>query len=140
MATITELKSAIRDTLESRGVLHELRARVRAEVFSALDVERESLTPLSHENLIINELIREYLVFNRYRHTASVLTAESGLPETHLDRQFLAEELKVSQDASSKSVPLLYGLVSHFMNSGDNRGSVFLQGGASVKPPAGPHQ
>lgn len=67
--------SAIRDTLESRGVLHELRGRVRAEVFSALDVERQSLPPLSHENLIINELIREYLVFNRYRHTASVLTA-----------------------------------------------------------------
>ncbi|RVE75712.1 hypothetical protein OJAV_G00001500 [Oryzias javanicus] len=140
MATITELKSAVRETLEARGVLPELRARMRAEVFSALDEQRESQPALSHENLIINELIREYLVFNRYRHTASVLTAESGLPEAQLDRQFLADELKVSQDASSKSVPLLYGLVSHFMNSGDDRGRVFLQGGASVKPPPGPPQ
>lgn len=36
--------------------------------------------------------------------------------------------------------PLLYGLVSHFMNSGDDRGRVFLQGGASVKPPPGAPQ
>ncbi len=27
---------------------------------------------LSNENLVINELIREYLVFNGYRETASV--------------------------------------------------------------------
>lgn len=32
------------------------------------------------------------------------VSLESGLPEANLDRQFLADELKVSQDASSKSV------------------------------------
>ncbi|KAL3995987.1 heterogeneous nuclear ribonucleoprotein F/H [Sarotherodon galilaeus] len=75
MATITELKCALRETLESRGVLGQLKARIRAEVFSALDDQREPRPPLSHENLIINELIREYLEFNKYRYTASVLTA-----------------------------------------------------------------
>ncbi|XP_029915545.1 centrosomal protein 20 [Myripristis murdjan] len=135
MATITELKCAVRETLESRGVLSQLKARIRAEVFSALDDQREPRPPLSHENLLINELIREYLEFNKYRYTASVLTAESGQPEVPLDRQFLANELKVAEDASSKSVPLLYGLVSHFVSSsGDKGGKVFLRG-ASV--PAG---
>ncbi|KAK2919355.1 lisH domain-containing protein FOPNL [Channa argus] len=134
MATITELKFAVKETLESRGVLGQLRARMRAEVFSALDDQRESRPPLSHENLLINELIREYLEFNKYRYTASVLTAESGQPEAPLDRQFLANELKVAEDASCKSVPLLYGLVSHIMNSGDNQGKVFLQ---SSSLPAG---
>lgn len=66
---------ALRETLESRGVLGQLKARIRAEVFSALDDQREPRPPLSHENLIINELIREYLEFNKYRYTASVLTA-----------------------------------------------------------------
>ncbi|XP_060947971.1 lisH domain-containing protein FOPNL [Limanda limanda] len=135
MATITELKSAVRDTLESRGVLGQLKARIRAEVFSALDDQREPRPPLSHENLLINELIREYLEFNRYKYTESVLTAESGQPDVPLDRQFLASELKVTEDASSKSVPLLYGLVSHFLNSGDKGGKVFLRGSSL---PAGP--
>lgn len=67
--------SAVRDTLESQGVLNQLKARIRAEVFSALDDQREPRPPLSHENLLINELIREYLEFNKYRHTASVLAA-----------------------------------------------------------------
>lgn len=66
---------AVRETLESRGVLAQLKARIRAEVFSALDDQREPRPPLSHENLLINELIREYLEFNKYRYTASVLTA-----------------------------------------------------------------
>ncbi|XP_040892069.1 lisH domain-containing protein FOPNL [Toxotes jaculatrix] len=135
MATITELKCAVRETLEARGVLGQLKARIRAEVFSALDDQREPRPPLSHENLLINELIREYLEFNKYRYTASVLTAESGQPEVPLDRQFLANELKVAEDTSSKSVPLLYGLVSHFLNSSDNGGKVFLRG-ASL--PTGP--
>ncbi|XP_057698519.1 lisH domain-containing protein FOPNL [Corythoichthys intestinalis] len=128
MATIAELKCAIRETLESRGVLGQLKARIRAEVFDALDAQREQRPPLSHENLIINELIREYLEFNKYRHTASVLTAESGQPQVPLDRQFLASELRVSEDKSSKSVPLLYGLVSHFLVSSDEGRKLFLRG------------
>nr|XP_006637377.1 PREDICTED: lisH domain-containing protein FOPNL isoform X2 [Lepisosteus oculatus] len=118
MATTTELKLALKETLESRGVLGQLKARIRAEVFNALDDQNEARPPLSHENLLINELIREYLDFNKYRYTASVLTVESGQPELPLDRQFLANELNVVEDASARSVPLLYSLLGHFLNSG----------------------
>ncbi|XP_046523289.1 centrosomal protein 20 isoform X2 [Equus quagga] len=76
MATVTELKAVLKDTLEKRGVLGHLRARIRAEVFNALDDESEPPPPLSHENLLINELIREYLEFNKYKYTASVLMAD----------------------------------------------------------------
>ncbi|XP_061843806.1 centrosomal protein 20 [Nerophis lumbriciformis] len=134
MANITELKCAVRDTLESRGVLGQLKARIQAEVFGALDDQREQRPPLSHENLLINELIREYLEFNKYRYTASVLISESGQPQVPLDRPFLASELGVAEDMSSKSVPLLYGLVSHFRNSGDDRRKVFLRGTAPPGP------
>ncbi|XP_006637377.2 centrosomal protein 20 isoform X2 [Lepisosteus oculatus] len=118
MATTTELKLALKETLESRGVLGQLKARIRAEVFNALDDQNEARPPLSHENLLVNELIREYLDFNKYRYTASVLTVESGQPELPLDRQFLANELNVVEDASARSVPLLYSLLGHFLNSG----------------------
>ncbi|KAI4885061.1 hypothetical protein NFI96_022511 [Prochilodus magdalenae] len=96
----------MREALESRGVLGQLKARIRAEVFQALDDQSEVRPPLTHQNLLINELIREYLEFNKYRYTASVLTAESGQPEAPLDRQFLASELNVLEDPSSRTVTL----------------------------------
>ncbi|XP_051877916.1 LOW QUALITY PROTEIN: lisH domain-containing protein FOPNL [Pristis pectinata] len=81
MATVSELKAVLKETLEKKGVMGQLKARIRAEVFSALDDQSEPRPPLSHENLLINELIREYLEFNKYKYTASVLTAEAGQPE-----------------------------------------------------------
>ena len=74
-ATVEELKDVLRETLENRGALGNVRAHLRAEVSNALE-DRSGATKrpeLSDENLIINELIREYLVFNRYRSTLSVL-------------------------------------------------------------------
>ncbi|KAM9050242.1 centrosomal protein 20-like [Megaptera novaeangliae] len=72
-------KEVLKDTLEKRGVLGHLKARIRAEVFNALDDESEPRPSLSHENLLINELIREYLEFNKYKYTASVLIAGCNL-------------------------------------------------------------
>ena len=62
-ATVEELKDVLRETLENRGVLGSVRAQLRAEVSNALE-DRSGATKrpeLSDENLIINELIREYL-------------------------------------------------------------------------------
>ncbi|XP_075574981.1 centrosomal protein 20 isoform X4 [Pelecanus crispus] len=75
MATVAELKAVLKDTLEKRGALGQIKARIRAEVFNALDDRSEPRPPLSHENLLINELIREYLEYNKYKYAASVLTA-----------------------------------------------------------------
>nr|XP_044986393.1 centrosomal protein 20 isoform X6 [Jaculus jaculus]XP_044986395.1 centrosomal protein 20 isoform X6 [Jaculus jaculus]XP_044986396.1 centrosomal protein 20 isoform X6 [Jaculus jaculus] len=79
MAAVAELKAVLKDTLEKKGVLGHLKARIRAEVFNALDDDCEPRPSLSHENLLINELIREYLEFNKYKYTASVLTADKRL-------------------------------------------------------------
>ncbi|XP_052052019.1 centrosomal protein 20 isoform X2 [Apodemus sylvaticus] len=107
MATVTELKAVLKDTLERRGVLGHLKARIRAEVFNALDDDREPRPSLSHENLLINELIREYLEFNKYKYTASVLIAESGQPVVPLDRQFLIRELNAFEESKDNSIPFL---------------------------------
>ncbi|MEE6497522.1 hypothetical protein FKM82_002763 [Ascaphus truei] len=116
MAAVSDLKAVLKDTLEKRGVLGQLKAQVRAEVFNALDDRSEPRPVLSHENLLINELIREYLEFNQYKYTASVLSAESGLSDIPLDRPFLAKELNIVEDANSRSVPILYGILSHFLH------------------------
>ena len=65
----------VHETLENHGVLGQLRARIRAEVFSALNDPTDSRPEISHENFLINELIREYLDFNHYKYASSVLTA-----------------------------------------------------------------
>ena len=67
--------TVVKDTLETRGVLGQLKARLRAEVFNALDDQSEVGPQLSNENMLINELIREYLEFNKYKYTSSVLLA-----------------------------------------------------------------
>jgi lisH domain-containing protein FOPNL len=112
MATLEDLKNALKETLESRGVLNELKAKIRSEIFSALDDQEVSRPKLSDENLLINELIREYLTYNNYQHTLSVMLAETGQPtQPAFDRHYMARELRVAEDYKSRSVPLLYGLV-----------------------------
>ncbi|XP_066433586.1 centrosomal protein 20 isoform X2 [Eleutherodactylus coqui] len=104
MATVSDLRAVLTDTLDKRGVLGQLKARVRAEVFAALDDQSEVKPVLSHENLLINEMIREYLEFNKYKYTSSVLSAETGLSDIPLDRSFLARELNLFEDSSAESV------------------------------------
>ncbi|GAB1300028.1 Centrosomal protein 20 [Apodemus speciosus] len=105
MATVTELKAVLKDTLERRGVLGHLKARIRAEVFSALDDDREPRPSLSHENLLINELIREYLEFNKYKYTASVLMADHILALAfHLTRKMVARMCSTWEARSEESL------------------------------------
>lgn len=114
----------LKETLENRGVLGQIRARVRAEVFSALDDQTEPRPALSNENLLINELIREYLTFNKYKYTESVLLAESGQPKEPMDRRFLVQELNITEE-ESPTMPLLYGILTHFLQGGHNEGRQF---------------
>ena len=69
MASINELKEVLKETLEEKGVLSEVRAKIRAEIFNSLNDKPRNIPSLPNENLIINELIREYLIFNNYHHT-----------------------------------------------------------------------
>ena len=63
-ATLDELKEALIETLDNRGVLGQVKAKVRAEIFAALDDEQMPRPELPRENVIINELFREYLEYN----------------------------------------------------------------------------
>ncbi|CAE7593376.1 CEP20 [Symbiodinium sp. CCMP2592] len=92
--------------------LPKVKAKVRAEIFAALDDEQVQRPQLPRENALINELIKEYFEYNGYYHALSVLLAESGHPEEpQFDRRFLASELRVREDDRSRSHPLIYALV-----------------------------
>ncbi|KAK3784053.1 hypothetical protein RRG08_025246 [Elysia crispata] len=116
MASSQDLKEVLKESLENRGALSEIKARIRAEVFAALDDQTEK-PQISNENVLIFELIREFLDYNYCKYTSTVLISETGLPKTPLDREFLRNELNIVEDAPSRSVPLLYSLVSNFKDS-----------------------
>ncbi|GIL69291.1 hypothetical protein Vretimale_12554 [Volvox reticuliferus] len=116
MATVEDLKNALRENLERNGKLRKLKAQMRADVFAALntttEADQKAMPQLSNENLLINELIREYLIYNQYRGTVSVFLPESGQPTVRpFDRTFLASHLNVPEGPNSVQLPLLYSLV-----------------------------
>ncbi len=78
-------------------------------MFHTLEGPQEGLLPppLSNENLLINELVREYLSYNGYVNALGVFLAESGQPsDRSLDRAFLRDEVRIVNDyaASGKKV------------------------------------
>jgi lisH domain-containing protein FOPNL len=130
-------RSALRLKLEHTGALRRLRAQLRADVTHALENDEarlhrvpSRLKPLRSlcspnaygraqpppsaavpdENLLVNELIREYLQFNGLTSTLSVLLSETGAPAVPLDRPELATLVGVVDDAHSVRLPLLYEL------------------------------
>jgi len=144
MASIEELKDALAQTLEARGVLGKLKAQVRAEIFTALEDPNEAPpAELSNENLVINELIREYFQYNGYESALSVFLAESGQPSgpgaSVLDRGFLAQELlrgAPETDASGK-LPLLYSVVAQRRGAGGAGGAGAGAGAAAAADEGG---
>ena len=94
MASLEDLKNVLRETLEQKGVLGKVKAQIRAEIFTALDADNAGKPAIPQENVLINELIREYLEYNKYYNTVSVLVAESGQPvDPPFDRNFMERKL-----------------------------------------------
>ena len=120
MTTVEELKNALKETLEQNGVLNEIRAKMRESIFEAIEGDDKPHPKLSNENLIINALIKEYLDYNNYLHTSSVLQAESGQPKDKLDRNFIANELNIIETNQSQKVPLLYSIIFGLKKQDDN--------------------
>jgi len=79
------LTAALKETLERTGTLDDVRAQLRTMVLrcmnECLPIPTSSETPalpsLPIENILINELIVEYLSFNGYDQTLSMFAAES---------------------------------------------------------------
>ena len=135
-ASIDELRSALHESLDQRGVLGRIHAqsrrrrpaprpprarpparRLREEIFHAVDAGADAPKPgdAPVETLVVEELVREYLAFAGYGHALSVFAAEASLPgrdDARLGRAHLAESLGLCQDAASRELPLLFGLVA----------------------------
>jgi lisH domain-containing protein FOPNL len=100
--------SALKETLERNGSLSDIRARLRSEIYRTLDDNTEPKPDIPADNFVINELIREYLDFNKCAHTKAVFLAETGQPKEPLGRAFLARQLNAPDDQHTQAVYYYY--------------------------------
>lgn len=66
------------------------------------------------EVLLVNELVREYLEWNGYLYTSSVMSSEAGLPSERKTRCELCMEVGVRDDDKSSALPLLSNIVAAY--------------------------
>jgi lisH domain-containing protein FOPNL len=61
MANVNELKDALKESLEDKGILNQVRAMMRSAIYEVIETDDKPKPKLTNENLLINELILEYL-------------------------------------------------------------------------------
>lgn len=106
----------MRESLEANGTISHIKAELRAAIFERLsdvapaeDGRSIANPPVPPENMIINELIKEYLTFNGLEHSLAVFQLETRSPDSQVPRRVLAAELNMA--AAPSSIPLLYALL-----------------------------
>ena len=115
----SEFIDTVEKALKDNGVLEHLACQVRVEILqvlkSSLKVTQEKkVIAETTNNFLINELIKEYLEFNGYKHSADILSVESGQPTKRVERNDLENALKIHTGPNAKQVPLLYSMVTSF--------------------------
>ncbi|KAH9593142.1 FGFR1 oncogene partner (FOP) [Trypanosoma melophagium] len=127
MSKQESLKTAMREVLETKGVIDHIKAELRAAIFQSLQdgVTQEGDTssarpPVPPENLLINELIKEYLAFNGLEHSLAVFRAETRSGKdaaASVPHAVLATQLNLT--GAPASVPLLYAMLHEVRASKD---------------------
>jgi len=122
-----ELKNIVIQTLESNGILGNLRAQLRSSVFKVIDSQDKNLkdgcgfqweNPLAPkivetaEGMMCIDIIREFLEFYRMDYTLSTFLPECSLSQEPKTRTELEE--KIGLPPSNTSMPLLMHLILSF--------------------------
>ena len=118
-----EFVATIEEALKDKGILDNLSCQVRVEILQLLKsplVTKEEKKPVNSANFIVNELIKEYLDYNGYKHTSDILSVESGQPQKRAQRNDVEATLNVHTGPNAKHVPLIYSIVSQLRNQNCN--------------------
>ena len=134
-----ELKELVAAALERRGVLAELRASVRANVFLAVEerakagfkgatrkspaARRLAAAVETPRGALAAAIVREFLTWGGLGHTAEVLAAEAQLPEGEAQptRAGIASECGV--DGSDEAQPILVTVLGALLDADVPRGT-----------------
>lgn len=133
MDSVDKLKSSLKETLINRGILNEIKAHMRKEIFNILDNDNDinQRPKLTRENIIINELIKEYFIFNGYNFSSKVLQSEVG--QSNFNRNNIIKELNIIENENNKNKPLLYTILSGLKNKDDNLIPIKIDNDINIK-------
>lgn len=117
---MTDLIEALRKRLDEDGKLESIRSTLRAEVITYFNAEaqNQSVNVDAVEspklNVLIDELIIEYLKYNGHNHTLDVFAAESKRSQKSSEdvtQQIEQMKSELKDCSGDHKIPILYNLV-----------------------------
>ena len=124
-----DMKNLVITALESKGVLGQIRAKLRSSVFKIVDEqetkqsfgcglkwENKELYRLQGSKMgnLVSELIREFMEEFRMDYSLSVFIPESGISPERLKKEDIKAKLGLKED-NYDNLPLLYYIVYFFI-------------------------
>jgi lisH domain-containing protein FOPNL len=127
-----DMKNFVIQSLETRGVLGQIRAKLRSSVFKIVDEQDQRFNMgcgLKWENqllykitdtkvgTLIAELMREFMEFLKMDYSLSVFIPECSISPERLKRDEILAKLGLKISGLSAETPLIYYILYYFMES-----------------------
>ena len=129
-----EMKNLVIQTLETRGVLGQIRAKLRSSVFKIVDDKDQRGNPpqgcgLKWENPLlykirdtnvgglISELIREFMEHLKMDYSLSVFIPECSISPERLKREEILARIGLNANHFNSDLPIIYFLIFFFIES-----------------------
>ena len=132
-----EMKELIIQSLETKGVLGQIRAHLRSAVFKVVDEQDQQFNTgcgLKWENktlykiletkigTLLAEIIREFMEYFRMDYSLSIFIPECGISPERLNRKEILGKLGIMNNAQNDKftaglhLPLLYYIINYFIS------------------------
>ena len=132
-----EMKELIIQSLETKGVLGQIRAHLRSAVFKVVDEQDQQFNTgcgLKWENktlykiletkigTLLAEIIREFMEYFRMDYSLSIFIPECGISPERLNRKEILGKLGIMNNSSNDKftaglhLPLLYYIINYFIS------------------------
>ena len=132
-----EMKELIIQSLETKGVLGQIRAHLRSAVFKVVDDQDQQFNTgcgLKWENktlykiletkigTLLAEIIREFMEYFRMDYSLSIFIPECGISPERLNRKEILGKLGIMSNPSNDKftaglhLPLLYYIINYFIS------------------------
>ena len=122
---VQQLKGVVMQTLETKGVLQQIRAQLRASVFDVVQGQAVGATNSSKpvpqldstiHGALLRDLVLEYLSFHGMKYTRDLFCCEASLSSANTPgREHLQRQLEFAPEQTS-DMPVLEGLLGAHMS------------------------
>lgn len=111
-----DLVEAVKDALARRGVISSIKAKLRSEIFLALEEKDIPAPKKPDEVFLADEIIRDYLSSMKLENSSSVFCEESGQTRAEpVNRQLLCSQFGFKVERSMDDLPVLILLINHLL-------------------------